>query len=65
VDVRREGTGGQTDTRGSQQQQFQHQPDQPAPRRQAQPQPRMRETAAPERTVVGPSVSDTGLNLIV
>jgi flagellar hook-length control protein FliK len=65
VDVRREGTGGQTDTRGSQQQQFQHQPDQPAPRRQAQPQVRTREVTAPERTAITPSVSDTGLNLIV
>jgi flagellar hook-length control protein FliK len=65
VDVRREGTGGQTDTRGSQQQQFQHQPDQPAPRRQAQPQVRAREVAAPERTAISPSMSDTGLNLIV
>jgi flagellar hook-length control protein FliK len=65
VDVRREGTGGQTDTRGSQQQQFQHQPDEPAPRRQAQPQPRTRETAPPEKTVIGPIVSDAGLNLII
>jgi flagellar hook-length control protein FliK len=65
VDVRREGTGGQTDTRGSQQQQFQHQPDQPAPRRQAQPQVRTRDVTAPERTAITPSVSDTGLNLIV
>jgi flagellar hook-length control protein FliK len=65
VDVRREGTSGQTDTRGSQQQQFQHQPDQPAPRRQAQPQVRPREPAAPERSAITPSVSDTGLNLIV
>jgi flagellar hook-length control protein FliK len=65
VDVRREGAGGQTDARGSQQQQFQHQPDQPAPRRQAQPQPRAREMTTPEKTVATPSVSDTGLNLIV
>jgi flagellar hook-length control protein FliK len=65
VDVRRESTGGQTDTRGSQQQQFQHQPDQPAPRRQAQPQVRTRDVAAPERTAITLSVSDTGLNLIV
>jgi flagellar hook-length control protein FliK len=63
VDVRQDGPGGQTDARGSQQQQFQHQPDRPAPRRQAQPQPR--ETAVPERTAIAPSVSDTGLNLIV
>ena len=46
VDVRQEGSGGQTDTRGSQQQQFQHQPDQPTPRRQAQPQPTVRDAAA-------------------
>jgi flagellar hook-length control protein FliK len=65
VDVRREGAGGQTDTRGSQQQQFQHQPDQPAPRRQAQPQVPTREVATPERTAFTPSVTDTGLNLIV
>jgi flagellar hook-length control protein FliK len=65
VDVRREGTGGQTDTRGSQQQQFQHQPDQPAPRRQAQAQVRTPETTASERTMITPNVSDTGLNLIV
>jgi flagellar hook-length control protein FliK len=65
VDVRQEGSGGQTDTRGSQQQQFQHQPDQPTPRRQAQPQARTPQPVVPERTVTTPSVSDTGLNLIV
>jgi flagellar hook-length control protein FliK len=65
VDVRQDRSGGQTDARGSQQQHFQHQPDQPAPRRQAQLQPRPRETAVPERTVIAPNVSDTGLNLIV
>jgi flagellar hook-length control protein FliK len=65
VDVRQEGSGSQADTRGSQQQQFQHQPDQPTPRRQAQPAVRTREIAAPERTVTTPNVSDAGLNLIV
>jgi flagellar hook-length control protein FliK len=65
VDVRREGTGSQTDARGSQQQQFQHQPDEPAPRRQSPPQPRAREVAVPERIAIVPSGSDTGLNLIV
>jgi flagellar hook-length control protein FliK len=65
VDVRRDGSGGQTDARGSQQQHFQHEPDQPAPRRQAQPQQQARETVAPERTAIVPSVGDTGLNLIV
>jgi flagellar hook-length control protein FliK len=65
VDVRQEGSGGQTDTRGSQQQQFQHQPDQPTPRRQAQSQAQTRELPTPERTIPPQSVSDTGLNLIV
>lgn len=65
VDVRRESTGGQTDARGSQQQQFQHQSDQPAPRRHVPPQPRTPEIAAPERIAIAPSVSDAGLNLIV
>ncbi len=65
VDVRREGTGEQSNARGSQHQQFQHQPDQPEPRRQAQPQQRTREVTAPERIAIEPSVSDTGLNLIV
>jgi flagellar hook-length control protein FliK len=65
VDVRQEGSGSQADTRGSQQQQFQHQPDQPAPRRQVQPQVRTREVATPEKTVTTPNVSDAGLNLIV
>ena len=65
VDVRRDSADKQTDTRGSQQQQFQHQPDQSAPRRQAQPQPRTREIPLPERTVIAPSASDAGLNLIV
>src|SRR5262249_50548244 len=65
VDVRQEGSGGQTDTRGSQQQQFQHQPDQPTPRRQAQSQTQTRSLQTPERTAPVQSVSDTGLNLIV
>jgi flagellar hook-length control protein FliK len=65
VDVRRESTGGQTDARGSQQQQFQHQPDQPAPRRPIQPQQRPQDTAAPESTTIAPNVSDAGLNLII
>jgi flagellar hook-length control protein FliK len=65
VDVRREGNGGQTDARGSQQQQFQHQPDQPAPRRPAQSPAPVREVAAPARIAIGPSGSETGLNLIV
>jgi flagellar hook-length control protein FliK len=65
VDVRREGAGEQADARGSQHQHFEHQPDQPAPRRLAPPQLRTREAAAPERMAIAPSVSDTGLNLIV
>ncbi len=64
VDVRQEGSGGQADTRGSLQQQFQHQPDQPAPRRQLQPQPQTRDVAA-EKISISPNVSDAGLNLIV
>jgi flagellar hook-length control protein FliK len=64
VDVRQEGSGGQTDTRGSQQQQFQHQSDQPTPRRQPQLQS-SRELAPAERIVASPIVTDTGLNLIV
>ena len=65
VDVRREDTSGQPDARGSQQQQFQHQPDQPAPRKPIQPQLRPRDTAAPESTTIVPNVSDAGLNLII
>jgi flagellar hook-length control protein FliK len=65
VDVRQEGSSGQADTRGSQQQQFQNQSDQPAPRRQVQPQTRTRDVAAPERISISPNVSDAGLNLIV
>jgi flagellar hook-length control protein FliK len=64
VDVRQEGAGGQTDTRGSQQQQFQHEPDQPAPRRPMQAE-RPRDTVAPAINSTAPSVSDAGLNLIV
>jgi flagellar hook-length control protein FliK len=65
VDVRREGGGGQTDTRGSQQQAFQHQPDQPTPRRQA-PALQPQGDAQPDETLSSnPIVSDAGLNLIV
>ncbi len=65
VDVRQDGSSGQTDTRGSQQQQFQQQSDQPTQRRQSQPQPSIRGVAPSERTVAASTVSDTGLNLIV
>ncbi len=65
VDVRREGTGGQADTRGSQQQQFQHQPDQPAPRQQANMLQRERDSATQDVLSTPPAVSDAGLNLIV
>ena len=65
VDVRQEGSSGQADTRGSQQQQFQNQSDQPAPQRQIQPQTRTRDVAAPERISISQNVSDACLNLIV
>lgn len=65
VDVRRDGTGGQADARGSQQQAFQHQPDQPAPRRQPTPPLQPRNVVRTETTPVAPTISDTGLNLIV
>jgi flagellar hook-length control protein FliK len=65
VDVRRDGTGGQADARGSQQQAFQHQPDEPAPRRQPTPQLQPRNVVRTEPTPVAPTISDTGLNLIV
>jgi flagellar hook-length control protein FliK len=65
VDVRRDGTGGNADARGSQHQQFQHQPDQPSPRRQAVAQQLTRESAASDVIEVGPRISDAGLNLIV
>jgi flagellar hook-length control protein FliK len=65
VDVRRDGSGGQADARGSQHQAFQHQPDQPAPRRQPTPQLQPRNVVRTEPTPVAPTISDTGLNLIV
>lgn len=65
VDVRRDGTGSQADTRGSQQQAFQHQPEQPAPRRQSAPQVQGREALQTTPIAIAPSVSDAGLNLIV
>ena len=64
VDVRREGTEGQTDARGSQHEQFQNQSDQPAPRRPAVPQPQAR-TVAAEKPVSVQAVTDAGLNLVV
>lgn len=64
VDVRRDGSGSQADARGSQQQ-FQHQPDQSSPRRQAPIVPRQQETAPQEITPATPIVSDAGLNLII
>ena len=64
VDVRREGTEGQTDARGSQQQPFQNQSDQPAPRRPAAPQPQVR-VATTETPATVQTVSDAGLNLVV
>jgi len=65
VDVRREGTGGQADTRGSHQQHFQHQPQEPAPRRPGPMLPRERATPAPETVPDTLRISDAGLNLIV
>jgi flagellar hook-length control protein FliK len=65
VDVRREGAESQADARGSQQQQFQHQPEQPAPRRHAMPQQPQRQAEQPEPRAVVQTVSHTGLNLIV
>jgi flagellar hook-length control protein FliK len=65
VDVRREGSGGNADARGSQHQQFQHQADQPSPRRQAVAQRLTQEPAASDVTEVVPRISDAGLNLVV
>ena len=65
VDVRRDGTGSQADARGSHQQQFQHQPNEPAPRRPAPVPQRQQETVPADTIPVAPSISDAGLNLIV
>jgi flagellar hook-length control protein FliK len=64
VDVRREGTSGQADARGSQQQQFQ-QPDQPSPRQPAPTVQQKQDSSPQEVLTVAPIVSDAGLNLIV
>ncbi len=64
VDVRRDGSGGQADARGSQQQPH-YQPQQPAPRRHAAPLPQPRKAAPQDTPAIAPKTSDTGLNLIV
>jgi flagellar hook-length control protein FliK len=67
VDVRRDGTGGQSDTRGWQQQQSNQQSGQPAPRRPTQtlqPQSSVATSAEPAAAAVA-TVSDAGLNLVV
>jgi flagellar hook-length control protein FliK len=65
VDVRRDGTGNQTDAHGSQQQAFQNQSEQPSPRRQPTQQVQVREAVRAETAPVAPTISDAGLNLIV
>jgi flagellar hook-length control protein FliK len=65
VDVRQDGAGGQANARGSQQQAFQHQPEQPAQRRPAAPQVQPRKVARTEPAPVTPTITDAGLNLIV
>jgi flagellar hook-length control protein FliK len=64
VDVRRDASDSQADARGSQHQQFQHQPEQASPRRQFASQQEVLEPTAPMTAVV-PNVSDAGLNLII
>ncbi len=67
VDVQRDGSEGQTDTRGSQQQQFHQSFDEPTPRRQATPQQRLGSTEpqTTEPTTGSDQINDAGLNLVV
>jgi flagellar hook-length control protein FliK len=65
VDVRRDGSESQADTRGSRHQQFQQPSEQPTPRRQSATQSRPAMQPQPQVRATTSTVSDNGLNLIV
>ncbi len=64
VDVRRDGSGGQSDGRAAQQQQDHQHPDQPPPRRQPAAQPNAGEPAPRETPTVDNRIHNAMLNIV-